>query len=70
MDDVIDGTQKESALRNGVRFFDGWVLVGILPIEASIRGPAMNHKGPPTGEASPRCPTRRGGAFSLPAHNE
>ena len=46
------------------RFFDGLVLVGILLIEASIRGPAMNHKGPPTGEAS-RVAQRAAGGFFI-----
>ena len=58
----------ESAPRKtGCAFFDNWLLVGILTSERSIRGPAINHKEPQLGEASPRLPLR-GGAFSLPVH--
>ena len=52
------------------RFFDGWVLVGILFIQVNAKGPVRRSSGPRLVEASPCCPSRRGEAFYLLLAND
>lgn len=53
-----------------MRFFDGWVMVGIMLIQVNDQRPNEEKQRAWLSEASPCCPTRRGEVFSLPVHKK